>query len=228
MRLRRRRAATLAAAALVSAVSFVLLTSTAKTSSLQIRGTVATNFRPAYDILVRPHGSKTRIEQHAGLVRPNYLSGIFGGISLRQWHEVRRIRGVEVAAPIANIGYILPFTNVMIGLEDVLNRDPFQLYRVDYSNIADHGRSRYPGRTEFVYYTRRDRMQYSLQGASARSLRGRKLDINTPFYVARPSDEGPFSSLTFFQLLLCAFARRGDRCRDWRHVPSAGEGQRLL
>lgn len=177
----------------MSAVSFVLLTSTAKTSSLQIRGTVATNFRPAYDILVRPRGSKTRIERQAGLVRPNYLSGIFGGITLRQWHEVRGIRGVDVAAPIANIGYILPFTNVMIGLEDVLNRDPFQLYRVDYSNIADRGRSRYPAKTQFVYYTRRDRMDYSLNSGFREIVAGREVDTNSPFYLARPSEKGPFS-----------------------------------
>jgi len=113
----------------VAAVTFVLLTSTSKSSSLDIRGTVKTNFRPAYDILVRPKGSKTPLERDTGLVRPNYLSGIFGGISLRQWRDVKRIRGVDVAAPIANVGYVLPASNVIIGLDDILDRDPFQLYR---------------------------------------------------------------------------------------------------
>ena len=192
-RFRRNRVLVLGLAVLVAAVSFVLLTSSAKSSSLQIHGTIRTNFRPAYDILVRPRGSKTPLERQAGLVRPNYLSGIFGGITLRQWHAVTGIRGVEVAAPIANIGYILPFTNVMIGLEDVLNRDPFQLYRVDYSNIADRGRSRYPAKTQFVYYTRRDRMDYSLSSGFREIVGGREVDTNSPFYLARPSEEGPFS-----------------------------------
>ena len=108
-RFRRNRVLVLGLAILVAAVSFVLLTSTAKTSSLQIQGTVKSNFRPAYDILVRPRRSKTVIERTQGLVPPNYSSGIFGGISLREWRQVLNMRGVEVAAPVANIGYVFAF-----------------------------------------------------------------------------------------------------------------------
>ena len=45
-RFRRNRVLVLGLAILVAAVSFVLLTSTAKTSSLQIQGTVKSDFRP--------------------------------------------------------------------------------------------------------------------------------------------------------------------------------------
>src|SRR6476620_8520918 len=109
IRFRRNRVLMLALAILVAAESFVLLTSAAKTSSLQIHGTVKTNFRPAYDILVRPRGSTTVIERTQGLVPPNYSSGIFGGISLGEWRQVLNTRGVEVAAPVANIGYVFAF-----------------------------------------------------------------------------------------------------------------------
>jgi len=53
------RVSVLALAVLVAAVSFVLLTGAAKTSSLQVQGTVKSSFRPAYDILVRPPNSTT-------------------------------------------------------------------------------------------------------------------------------------------------------------------------
>ena len=87
-------------------------------------------FRPAYDILVRPQGSKTTLERNTGLVRPNYLSGIFGGITMRQYRMIGRVRGVDVAAPIANIGFTLPSSYVAVALDPFVNADPFQLYRV--------------------------------------------------------------------------------------------------
>ena len=138
-------------------MSFVLLLSAARTGELRVRGTVAKNFRPAYDILVRPRGSSTSLERSQGLVPDNYLSGIFGGISLGQYHQIEHLHGVEVAAPIANIGYVVPFENTLIPITRVLTKAPFQLYRVTSTAVANGGLSRYPQCTQYVYYTRRDR-----------------------------------------------------------------------
>src|SRR5881397_1009919 len=80
----------------------------------KFRGTVQQNFRSAYDILVRPADSYTPLEQEQGLVAANFASGIFGGISLRQWHQIEDVPGVDVAAPIANIGYVVPYENVKV------------------------------------------------------------------------------------------------------------------
>ena len=110
------RTAALASGILVAAVSFVLLASAAKTSELRVRGSVSRNFRGAYDVLVRPKGSFTPLERSDGLVRDNYLSGIYGGITLRQYATIRRIQGVEVAAPIANLGYVMPFGRIPISI----------------------------------------------------------------------------------------------------------------
>jgi hypothetical protein len=71
---------------LVATASFVVLTGAARTTQLRVVGVVGHNYRAAYDILVRPKGSVTGLERSRGLVRPNYLSGIFGGISLGQYH----------------------------------------------------------------------------------------------------------------------------------------------
>ncbi|MDQ5822186.1 MAG: hypothetical protein M3540_12165, partial [Actinomycetota bacterium] len=87
-------------------MSFVLLSAAATTSDLRVRGSVESNFRNAYDILVRPRGSLTPLERRSRLVRDNYLSGIFGGITLGQYREIERIPGVAIAAPIANMGYV--------------------------------------------------------------------------------------------------------------------------
>ncbi len=153
-RFRRNRVLVLGLAILVAAVSFVLLTSTAKSSSLHIHGTIKTNFRPAYDILVRPRGSKTPLERQQGLVPPNYLSGIFGGITLKQWHQILRLRGVEVAAPIANLGFVLPFGYPQMQLSRYV-RDQRQIFRAHGHWLTHNGHSRYPDLlTNYVYITR--------------------------------------------------------------------------
>lgn len=154
LRFRRRRTATLGVGILLAAVSFTLLTSAVQTSALEVRGSVAENWQTAYHILVRPQDSFTDLEREQGLVRENYLSGIFGGITREQYRQILAMRGVEVAAPIANLGYIAPYARIPINIEDVLTEDPVQLYRLRYSWSAERGLSRYPGATDYVYFTR--------------------------------------------------------------------------
>jgi putative ABC transport system permease protein len=154
LRHRPSRVLALGVAMLAAGVSFVLLAAAARTSGLKVSGSVRSNFRPAYDILVRPRGSKTRLERERGLVRDNYLSGIFGGISMAQWRKVESLPGVDVAAPIANIGYVLFQGTIPISIQRFVDRDPYQLYRLRLAWIADHGASVYPSATDFVYYNR--------------------------------------------------------------------------
>lgn len=104
---RRSRALALAAGILVAATSFTLLTSTVTTSQARTTGIVEDSSRSAYDILVRPAGSQSAVERDRGLVEPNFLSGIFGGITLDQYRRIKSLSGIETAAPVANIGYLM-------------------------------------------------------------------------------------------------------------------------
>ena len=175
VRFRRNRLVLLTVAILVAAVSFVLLTSSAKTSSLQIHGTVKANFRPAYDILVRPRNTKTPLERQTGLVRPNYLSGIFGGITLKQWERIKAIRNVDVAAPVANLGYILPLEKEQFHLEGYLGPEERQIFRARRYWLAYNGHSRYPdaSRASYVYVTRRPGVLNAFKGLEEDLGRGR-------------------------------------------------------
>lgn len=159
LRHRRGRVATLGVGILVAALSFTLLTSAAETSELRVLGAVTRYFRPAYDILVRPRGSFSPLERQRGLIQQNYLSGIFGGISFEQYRQIRAIRGVEVAAPIANIGYILPLSKVEVSINQFLSSDPIQLFRLRIEWPANNGLSHYPDSSQYVYYTPRDRFK---------------------------------------------------------------------
>lgn len=154
LRFRRSRALALGTAVLVAAASFVLLTAAGKTTELRVQGSVESNFRAAYDVLVRPRGSMTTFERTLRLVRPNYLSGIYGGITLDQWQRVKQVHGVDIAAPIANIGYVLPFVSIPVPVDDLLTRDPVQVFRVEFDLLATNGTSRYADGVGYVYYTR--------------------------------------------------------------------------
>jgi hypothetical protein len=152
-------------AIVLASSSFALLTSAVATSKLEVQGTVAENYRAAYDILVRPATSKeseagtaARLERSQGLVQANYLSGIYGGISMDQLDQIRDIAGVEVAAPVAMIGYTLPAVDVPVVINDLIEDDPTatdQLFRLTRTWSTDRGLTSIPAATSYQYFTRR-------------------------------------------------------------------------
>ncbi len=153
---RRTRTVALLAGILIATSAFTVLTGTTQTSRLQTIGTVTKSFRPAYDILVRPRGSTTALERSEQLVRPNYLSGIFGGISLDQYGEVKRLAGVEVAAPIAMIGYVLQGRRLQVDLRPFLDQGSRQVFRMTVARSTDRGLSRLVDvPAGYVYVTKR-------------------------------------------------------------------------
>lgn len=214
LRFRRSRAAVLAVSIVVAAVGFALLTGTAKSSQLHVHGTLTSSYRPAYDILVRPAGSQTALERREGLVRPNFLSGVYGGISFKQWHRIERTRGVSVAAPIANVGFVLPYENFPVSLAGVTTGAVHQLYRIDGSWVADAGLSRYPATRSFVYYAPGDRF---LQAGSYSPFLEHGPGVKEPlascggFLGSSPRrvPPSPFPSLAWQAVLSCFPSARG-------------------
>ncbi len=156
VRSRRDRAIALGAGILVASVSFSLLTAAASTSQLAVTGVVDAAARPAYDILVRPKGAADAVETKDNLVRDNYLADTFGGITVAQWHQIEGLQGVSIAAPIANIGYIILSVNVTIPIGAGITSSPHQLFRVNVGWKAANGASTYPGGASYVYYTPTD------------------------------------------------------------------------
>src|SRR6201994_3700786 len=110
------RTVALLAGMLVSATAFTVLTAASRTSQLRTTGTVSAHFRAAYDILVRPRGAQSPLEARSGTVQPNFLSGLYGGITMADYRQIQRLPGVEVAAPVAMVGYSLPVQSVAVPL----------------------------------------------------------------------------------------------------------------
>lgn len=111
------------------------------TQAVQVRvtGEVDANWRGAYDILVRPRGARIAIESTAGVVEPNFISfSGTGGISSADLARVRRVAGVELAAPIGYVGYL-----EVLGVAPAINLGPAvpgpALYRLTISASSSDG-----------------------------------------------------------------------------------------
>ena len=148
------RSVALLLAIAVATTSFTVLTGAAETTRLQVLGRVAENFRSSYDLLVRPASSYTPLEAEQGLVRPNYQSGIFGGITLSQLAAIRSVPSVEVAAPVANLGYVDVAGGVTVSVTPYLNGERQQLFRIRPTWTMDRGLSRFAGTPLYVYVSR--------------------------------------------------------------------------
>ena len=208
LRHRAGRAFTLAAGIVVAAVAFILLTGSAATSAIHVRHTLKKNFRGAYDILVRPKNSFAPLERSEALVRDNYLSGIYGGITLGQYHRIEHLPGVEVAAPIASLGTTFVDASVVLPLGRFIGPGRDQLFRVHFSWLSERGRSRYPGSDEYLYATRR-RIGPGPGGATLVTdpLDGRGDQACNGYGNTRPVDYSPFVPVNS-SYLWCATSNR--------------------
>ncbi|MGS2613370.1 FtsX-like permease family protein [Micromonospora sp. LZ34] len=149
------RSVALLVGVLVATTGFVVLTGATTTSRLEVTGAVERGTRSAYDILVRPAGARTALEAEHRLVRPNYLSGIYGGITLEQYERVQAVAGVDVAAPIAMLGHSTSRVPMSVDLTDAVDRSlDRQVIRIDRTYVAERGLSTAPGRPTYVYVTR--------------------------------------------------------------------------
>ena len=171
-RFRPARTLALIAGVLVAAAAFTVLTAASRTAQLRTTGTVSANFQPGYDILVRPKGARTAQENQTGTVQPDFLSGIYGGITMAQYHRIQQIPGVQVAAPIAMVGYAqlnaLTFEPVPAA---ALGRSGPRLYRISTTWVSDNGASRVTQPPGYLYVTPR-RLTLGPSTAGARSSCG--------------------------------------------------------
>jgi putative ABC transport system permease protein len=198
MRYRFGRTAALILGIFVAATSFTVLSGSAQTARLQVTGTVQANYRAAYDILVRPKGSTTPLESGQGLVRANYLSGIFGGITTAQWQHIEKLSGVDVAAPIAMGGYLLPKVEVTVDLTRSLTSASRQLLRVNRTWVTDRGTSQAKDAPGYAYWS--DHPQQSVvktdaSGAGGSSTVEQSVSGNDPVCLAdyyMVNGSGPF------------------------------------
>ncbi|MGZ8437270.1 MAG: hypothetical protein ACXWXR_01860 [Candidatus Limnocylindrales bacterium] len=143
--LARRVATALAAVGLLTAVSgFLVLAGVSRTTQAVLTGDIARAWNTPYDILVRPAGTQTELEQAEGLVRPNFLSGVTGGITVAQLAVIRSVPGVEIAAPIAVVGTVQWPAGFRVDVSNAVGPGVITVLRVTASASGEAGLSHYP------------------------------------------------------------------------------------
>lgn len=135
---------------LVSLLSLPLVVGTlllflAASNTLQVTADQAltTYWRSSYDILVRPQGSRTAIEEEYNLVRANFITSINGGITDAQYETIAAITDVDVAAPVSMVGYRdidLPMLDLVYMIQPDNNPEQYAgLYGIDRVQRVNDG-----------------------------------------------------------------------------------------
>lgn len=105
VRHRARRAGLALLAIAAASGAFAACRSASQVAVLGVQAVLGGRRAGEYDILVRPPDSRTQAEVTDGLVAPNHLGTVPGGITDAQYQAIRTVPGVELAAPVAVLGY---------------------------------------------------------------------------------------------------------------------------
>jgi putative ABC transport system permease protein len=133
-------------------VMFPILLSSMRQSTTIINQNIEKYSRGSYDILVRPKDSANLIEKKLSLVEENYSHYYKTGISLDEWKQIKTNKDIEIAAPIASIGYFTGSTkSFSVPFPNYSTKFTLQFYTSDGINI--HRLSQ----DQVVYYLKSDK-----------------------------------------------------------------------
>jgi len=71
----------------------------------QVESDITYYSRGSYDLLVRSKENIHPLEDRLGIVPENYIGFGHGGISIEQWNNIKNRKDIEIAAPVASLGY---------------------------------------------------------------------------------------------------------------------------
>ncbi|MGE7835258.1 hypothetical protein [Viridibacillus arvi] len=118
-----------------------------KETKLAVENSIAEHGRGTYDILIRPTSSRSNVEKKVGMVEENYIGDSQGGISIKEWEKIKQNPAVEVAAPVASIGY---FSGKKLTVEFPKLDDPT---RYTFEFYTSDGQKEYPiSKTQNLVY----------------------------------------------------------------------------
>lgn len=139
-------------AGVIAVTSALLLTGAVRTQRLEITRSANATYDDSYDLLVRSAGSVSGLEAGTDLVRPNFLTSQYGGISLQQWRTVQGLSGVQVAAPLAILGVVWGLVPITLDLTPYTAGWGRTLLRVSSSGASRSGAER-AGQSAYLYTT---------------------------------------------------------------------------
>lgn len=132
----------LGAAILASGLSY--LVGISHDSRITVQEELEKRWKSSYDILVLPKDKSFPLE-NLNIMESNQISNFSGGISIKDWEEIKKIEGIEVAAPVSIIGW----KPIWLSFTSFDFEDP-GIYRVILKTKTTDGLKNY--RSTFVYY----------------------------------------------------------------------------
>ncbi len=146
--LRRQRGNTLLAGSgfFLAACTLILLTATTQGTVIRANQIISQNWRPTYDLEVLP--TQAQIPQGKS-IPADFVAGNGGRIGVQQYKQIQQLAGVEVAAPVAYLGYVQIPSPEMGFAPDRL---PAGYYQVDWTLTASNGKQDFVERHESFLY----------------------------------------------------------------------------
>ncbi len=118
---------------LLAACALILLSATTQTTLVRANQIISQNWRPTYDLVVLPPHPQAPADQR---IPADRLAGYGGGISVEQYHQVKNLAGIAVAAPLAYIGYVqMPVPQIYFSDHSF----PTGYYQLDWTLTAFNG-----------------------------------------------------------------------------------------
>ncbi|MFC4560185.1 ABC transporter permease [Virgibacillus kekensis] len=119
--------------ALIVSIGLSYLVGITQASNATIVDELQKRWKSSYHIVVRPPDSRS-VTEDKNLLEPNYLSGLAGGITMEQYEKIKSMEDIDVAAPIAMMGYI--YNTTELGQLDY--KEP-GVYRLTRKETTDTG-----------------------------------------------------------------------------------------
>lgn len=172
--------------------------------------------RPLYDILVRPKDTMSPLEKKYGIVEGNFIQETKNKISVKEYEKIKNIKGVQIAAPVAPLGYVpnnyvdivvcFPFTPSEIfiqneesiitdGIRKFLNHSTKYLATPETAQIINfHGNTYMTGGgllpfTTFFVVGIDPYQENNLCRVRKALIKGKFLDKEKPFYLSFSGDD---------------------------------------
>jgi putative ABC transport system permease protein len=118
---------------LLAACALILLSATTQTTLVRGNQIISQNWRPTYDLVVLPPQAKLPADPR---VPSDLIAGYGGGISFNQYEQIKNQPGIDVAAPIAYVGYIhMPVPTIYFSDHSY----PTGYYQLDWTLSAFNG-----------------------------------------------------------------------------------------
>lgn len=130
--------------AAILASGFSYLVGISHDSKITVQEELEKRWKSSYDILVLPKDKSFPLE-NLNIMESNQISNFSGGISIKDWEEIKKIEGVEVAAPVSIIGW----KPIMLSFTSFDFKDP-GIYRVILKTKTTDELKNYS--SSFVYY----------------------------------------------------------------------------